>query len=262
MSTAATTSRHRVVRAAPSTRHRSLRSALVALPAAGALLTGGALLAPAAQAAPGIASSTAAVVTAASATAATGSPALRAGSRGAAVRAWQQELNTFRSVDREPGVPGVARGEHLAMPAIAVDGSFGPATAAATRDFQHYAGIAADARVGPATRGAYRRTVGSGNAVGAGPGAGSGAGITGVLRRGARGEQVRTWQGDVNRFLAYTRSRGAQGRLGAAPDIAVDGRFGPRTTAATKDLQGFLGLTPDGVVGPRTRSAYGELDLG
>lgn len=260
MSTAPSTGRHRAVRAASSTRrHRPLRSALAALPAVGALVVGGAVLAPAAQAAPVVAPSTAAVVTAVSASTAQ-APVLRAGSRGAAVRTWQQELNTFRSVDRKPGVAGVARGEHLAMPAIAVDGVFGPGTAAATRDLQRYAGVAADARVGPATRGAYQRTVGSGNAVGSGTG--SGAAVTGVLRQGARGEQVRTWQGDVNRFFAYTRSRGVQGQLGAAPDIAVDGDFGPATVAATKDLQRFLDLTPDGVVGPRTLAAYGRLGLG
>lgn len=241
MSTASTTPR----RAARPAR-RPLRSTLVALPALGALLAGGAILAPAAQAAP---VTTSAVVTAASTTRST---VLRTGSRGAAVRTWQQQLNTFRSVTRAPGVPGVARGEHLTMPAIAVDGSFGPGTAAATRDFQSYAGVAVDGIVGPGTRGAYQRTVGPG----------SGATITSQLRSGSRGAQVRAWQGDVNRFFAYTRSRGAQGRLGAATDIAVDGDFGPATVAATKDLQAFVGVTADGVLGPRTLAAYGKLGLG
>lgn len=234
---------------ASTTPRRPLRSTLVALPALGALLAGGAILAPAAQAAP---VTTSAVATAASTT---GSPVLRTGSHGAAVRTWQQQLNTFRSVTRAPGVPGIARGEHPAMPAIAVDGSFGPGTAAATRDFQNYAGVAVDGIVGPGTRGAYQRTVGSG-------GSGSGATVTSQLRSGSRGAQVRAWQGDVNRFFAYTRSRGAQGRLGAATDIAVDGDFGPATVAATKDLQSFVGVAADGVVGPHTLAAYGKLGLG
>jgi len=38
---------------------------------------------------------------------------------------------------------------------------------------------------------------------------------------------------------------------------AVDGRFGSATVAATKAIQGFFGLTKDGIVGPNTWSAAG-----
>src|SRR4051794_39576887 len=32
----------------------------------------------------------------------------------------------------------------------------------------------------------------------------------------------------------------------------VDGRFGPRTAAAVRDMQSSYGLDPDGIVGPKT----------
>ena len=44
-----------------------------------------------------------------------------------------------------------------------------------------------------------------------------------------------------------------QKRLGdAGHQIDVDGDFGPKTRAAVKAFQRANGLTPDGIVGPKT----------
>jgi len=63
---------------------------------------------------------------------------LRLGSRGDAVRNLQTLLNG-------------ARAKYSAVPAVAVDGIFGPLTAASVRTFQLYAGLAVDGIVGPLT---------------------------------------------------------------------------------------------------------------
>ena len=70
-----------------------------------------------------------------------------------------------------------------------------------------------------------------------------------LLERGVRGAAVRQWQEQIDDWLARTgRSR-----------IAVDGVFGPRTLAATLQLQRAGGTSPDGIVGPRTRAALQRL---
>lgn len=57
-----------------------------------------------------------------------------------------------------------------------------------------------------------------------------------TLRRGSKGEEVRILQRHLNL-------------------LPVDGSFGPATEAAVKNYQGHNGLTPDGVVGPKTWAA-------
>jgi hypothetical protein len=61
-----------------------------------------------------------------------------------------------------------------------------------------------------------------------------------VLRRGARGAQVRQVQ-EALVALGYS--------------TAIDGRFGPATAQAVKSFQTSSGLTDDGIVGPATLSA-------
>src|SRR5262245_37767229 len=61
-----------------------------------------------------------------------------------------------------------------------------------------------------------------------------------VLRRGARGEEVRQVQ-EALVALGYSTT--------------VDGKFGPATAQAVKSFQTSSGLTGDGVVGPATLSA-------
>lgn len=68
-------------------------------------------------------------------------PVLHTGSRGAAVRTWQIDIDWV--ADKVPGVPHIAN-----------DGIYGPKTATATRAFQRYAHIRIDGVVGPQTRAA------------------------------------------------------------------------------------------------------------
>lgn len=61
------------------------------------------------------------------------------------------------------------------------------------------------------------------------------------LRLGSRGPEVQNWQ----RFLNDAMDAG----------LSVDGAFGPRTSHATRTWQLAHALTPDGIVGPKTRTA-------
>lgn len=63
-----------------------------------------------------------------------------------------------------------------------------------------------------------------------------------LLRQGSTGAAVRQWQTVVSSVL---------GRNG----VAVDGVFGPKTTAATRTVQKKFGLAADGIVGRRTWGA-------
>lgn len=145
-------------------------------------------------------------------------PALRVGSRGPEVTAWQKILV----------------GASL-LPASGVDGRFGPKTEAATRTFQTRIGVTADGIVGPATREATARLLAwlaAAKPIPAVPP------YPGVARRGDRGGQVRVWQDTLN------------DRAGAK--LAVDGVFGPATEAAVRAFQRRERLAVDGIAGPAT----------
>ncbi|ATB29681.1 peptidoglycan-binding protein [Melittangium boletus] len=160
-----------------------------------------------------VAISRAAPSTALRTTAAASNPVLREGAKGASVTALQNKL---KAAGFNPG---------------AVDGAFGPKTAAAVKAFQKARGLEADGIVGPKTWSAL-------NSVGASSG---GSGPT--LKKGATGEAVRALQ---NRLNALGHNVGA-----------ADGAFGPKTEAAVKSFQRAHGLTADGIVGPKTWDKLG-----
>ena len=63
-----------------------------------------------------------------------------------------------------------------------------------------------------------------------------------TLRRGSTGSEVRTLQTALN-------------KLGANPQLVVDGSFGPGTEKAVKNYQSKKGLAADGICGPKTWAA-------
>ena len=107
-----------------------------------------------------------------------------------------------------------------------IDGTFGPVTQAAVKDFQHGEGLAADGVIGNAT---WAKMPADPD--------------TPVVQRGATGGAVSGLQKGLLKF----------GGAGSATDPgAADGNFGPRTEAAVEAYQAQHALQNDGVVGPRT----------
>ena len=155
-----------------------------------------------------------------------GGTALRIGSTGSAVEQVQFWLNTLAQYES-------------ALPSLAVDGSYGAATASAVRAFQRRYGLTVDGVVGRETWNAIYnefRSIQSDNGT---PNAYPGT----ALREGASGQNVRLVQFWLK--IAHT----VYSRLN---DLTVDGRFGAATTAAVKRFQTYFGLTSDGVVGRTT----------
>jgi hypothetical protein len=103
--------------------------------------------------------------------------------------------------------------------ALTADGSFGPATVTAVKDFQSKNGLTADGIVGPATW----------------------SKVIIVVQSGATGQAVTALQKELNAKHHY--------------GLVVDGSFGPATLTAVKSFQSHQGLTADGSVGPATWQA-------
>jgi peptidoglycan hydrolase-like protein with peptidoglycan-binding domain len=99
---------------------------------------------------------------------------------------------------------------------LTADGSFGPRTETAVKDFQKSKGLAVDGIAGPDTFAAL------------------GLHELILLRQGASGAQVK--------------------KLQEALGISADGKFGPGTRKAVVEFQTKNGLTADGIAGPMTLS--------
>jgi len=113
---------------------------------------------------------------------------------------------------------------------IATDGSFGPGTATAVKNFQRAYGLSVDGIVGPATKTAlYTKPVSI-----------TSANCPANISSGARGGCVASLQTLLN----------TDNHAG----LAVDGRFGAGTLAAVKTFQNARCLTADGIVGANTKS--------
>ncbi|ADU31911.1 L,D-transpeptidase family protein [Evansella cellulosilytica] len=136
------------------------------------------------------------------------SEVLRLGSRGQAVRDLQEKLTN--------------QGYHLGS----IDGIFGPATENAVRKFQRDRGLTIDGIVGQNTLQALEKTTATVSST--------------TLRRGSRGEAVRSLQSDLH-SLGYETG-------------GIDGIFGPATERAVKSFQRTNGITVDGIVGNQTLS--------
>lgn len=121
---------------------------------------------------------------------------------------------------------------------LRADGILGPRTVAALRAFQRRHGLAADGVVGPATWAALRAKRGESRA---------GGPASGPLHATAASSGGR----------APHRRGGGVTALQQLLGVPVDGVFGPTTERAVKRFQRRHGLTPDGVVGERTRAALG-----
>jgi peptidoglycan hydrolase-like protein with peptidoglycan-binding domain len=105
--------------------------------------------------------------------------------------------------------------------AIGVDGGFGPQTDGALRAFQRSRGLTADGTTTPRTWTALLITV----------------------RSGSTGDAVRAVQSQFQ-----FRNQSGDPRKG----VQVDGVYGPQTRSAVRGFQSAVGLSPDGIVGPRT----------
>ena len=164
---------------------------------------------------------------------------LRQGSRGPNVVRLQVILN--RIGQNYPAIPRIPT----------VDGIFGPATEAAVRSFQRIFGLGVDGIVGKATWYRLVRLYVGVNALSELDSEGQtfyavNWQVPGNLQNGSRGQSVRQLQFMLRVLSEY---------VDAIPPVTQDGIFGPRTREAVIAFQRYVGLTPDGIVGPATWTA-------
>ena len=141
------------------------------------------------------------------------SATLRKGSRGENVKTLQRNLNA-----------AIGAG-------LSVDGSFGPSTSRAVKNFQSKYGLTADGIAGPATQKKLASVLANKSS--------SSGSSSSVLKKGSKGEAVKTLQRNLN------------AAIGAG--LSVDGIFGPSCYAAVKSFQSRYGLSVDGIAGPATQ---------
>lgn len=140
-----------------------------------------------------------------------------------------------------------------AKPALAEDGKLGPLTIAAIKAFQSKNRLVVDGNAGPATRAALSASLS------AMAGSSSGAGATAQYSNPQSGVATTPAGNPIDTTAALTMTVVAVQRalnlLGASPKLAEDGKLGPKSVAAIKSFQTANGLTPDGVAGPKTKTA-------
>ncbi len=155
--------------------------------------------------------------------------ALRQGSSGMEVRLVQYWLQLAASC-------------YSALPALQVDGSFGPATERAVTAFQARFGLTADGVVGRATWNKLNEVALAVTNEIVEPDTAPGQFVR-TVREGSRGTPVRAVQYYLRRLAAYYSD---------VPTVTVDGVFGPATTRAVRAWQSRAGLAVDGIVGRAT----------
>jgi peptidoglycan hydrolase-like protein with peptidoglycan-binding domain len=140
-----------------------------------------------------------------------------------------------------------------ANPPLAEDGKLGPKTINAIKTFQGRNGLVVDGNASGATKAALSaaltHTAGGGSVIGtmvhnSKPESGTVKHPSGAIISTA--PALNMGGKDVQHSLNV---------MGASPPLAEDGKMGPKTVAAIKSFQTIHGLTPDGVAGPKTKTA-------
>lgn len=136
----------------------------------------------------------------------------------------------------------IAATNYSAVPTVTIDGIFGTSTESSVRAFQQYFRLTADGVVGQATwNKLYEVYTDIANRLLA-PDQRPGV-FPGTLRPGSTGRAVRELQYYLYLLSVYYTQ---------IPQIAVDGTYGPATTAAVRAWQQLASLTVDGITGPAT----------
>ena len=123
-----------------------------------------------------------------------------------------------------------ARNRYASIPALDVDGNYGPATQNAVRMYQRDVGLSADGTVGVNTWNSLYDTYASMHGAGQ-----IWPGIT--IREGDKGAVVKSAQIELKKLV---------------PHLALDGSYGPDMRNAVFAFQVVHNLSPDGVLGKRT----------
>jgi len=138
-----------------------------------------------------------------------------------------------------------------ASPALAVDGKYGPATAAAVSSFQRAHGLTVDGKAGPLTQAQLQPYL-----TGAPAPTTSATVIPVSLPRSvpttAAAPYVPVYSPPAG-GMSTAQIQTALNAAGAAPPLTPDGKYGPLTRAAVIAFQHEHGLTQDGMAGPLTQ---------
>jgi peptidoglycan hydrolase-like protein with peptidoglycan-binding domain len=138
-------------------------------------------------------------------------------------------------------------------PPLAEDGKLGPMTIACIKAFQSKNKLSVDGNAGPATKAALSASLShmAGGNSPAGATAQNSNPASGIATA-PNGQVV-----DTKAALAMTNAQ-VQHSLnlnGATPKLVEDGQLGAKSIAAIKSFQAAHGLTPDGIAGPKTKTA-------